>query len=46
MNVHGTDVRQRALALVAQGRNLNADVARQTGIPLGTIGYWKHAGPR
>ncbi|MCX5057857.1 helix-turn-helix domain-containing protein [Streptomyces sp. NBC_00201] len=42
MNFHGTEVRQRALTLLRDG-NKNADVARTLNIPLGTIGYWKHA---
>ncbi|WP_031487901.1 hypothetical protein [Streptomyces bicolor] len=42
MNFHGTEVRQRVLTLLRDGAR-NADVARQFNIPLGTIGYWKHA---
>ncbi|WP_371672179.1 helix-turn-helix domain-containing protein [Streptomyces sp. NBC_00289] len=41
MNFHGTQVRQRALALLRDGAK-NADVARSLNVPLGTIGYWKH----
>ncbi|NEB30510.1 helix-turn-helix domain-containing protein [Streptomyces sp. SID14446] len=38
---HGTEVRQRALALLRDGAR-NTEVARRFGIPLGTVGYWKH----
>ncbi|WP_413756727.1 helix-turn-helix domain-containing protein [Streptomyces sp. MMBL 11-3] len=41
MNFHGTEVRQRAIALLRGGAK-NADVARTVDVPLGTIGYWKH----
>ncbi|MFF8509226.1 helix-turn-helix domain-containing protein [Streptomyces sp. NPDC015492] len=41
MNLHGTEVRQRALTLLRAGAR-NADVARRLDVPLGTIGYWKH----
>ncbi|MGW2636133.1 helix-turn-helix domain-containing protein [Streptomyces sp. NPDC001348] len=41
MNFHGTEVRTRALSLLRDGTK-NADVARRLGVPLGTIGYWKH----
>ncbi|MER6087955.1 helix-turn-helix domain-containing protein [Streptomyces bluensis] len=41
MHFHGTDVRQRALTLLRDGAK-NADVARQFGVPRGTISYWKH----
>ncbi|MFI1441213.1 helix-turn-helix domain-containing protein [Streptomyces fructofermentans] len=41
MNVHSTEVRQRAVAQLRDGSS-NADVARRSGVPLGTIGYWKH----
>jgi hypothetical protein len=41
MNVHGTDVRQKALALLRSGAR-NADVARALNVPKGTVGYWKH----
>ncbi|NNN37572.1 helix-turn-helix domain-containing protein [Streptomyces sp. S3(2020)] len=42
MNFHGTEVRQKALTLLRDGVP-NADVARKFNIPVGTIGYWKHA---
>ncbi|MER7172911.1 helix-turn-helix domain-containing protein [Streptomyces mesophilus] len=41
MYFHGTEVRQKALALLRGGAK-NADVARQLNVPNGTIGYWKH----
>ncbi|MEW2514861.1 helix-turn-helix domain-containing protein [Streptomyces sp. NPDC046870] len=41
MNIHGTDVRQRALTLLRGGVK-NADVARVLNVPVGTVGYWKH----
>ncbi|MEU7294661.1 helix-turn-helix domain-containing protein [Streptomyces exfoliatus] len=41
MNFHGTEVRQRALALLRGGAK-NVDVARQLNVPKGTISYWKH----
>ncbi|MFF3888335.1 helix-turn-helix domain-containing protein [Streptomyces sp. NPDC001914] len=41
MNGHGTEVRQLAITLLRDGAK-NADVARRVGVPLGTIGYWKH----
>ncbi|MEV5436309.1 helix-turn-helix domain-containing protein [Streptomyces sp. NPDC052682] len=41
MNVHGTEVRQKALTLLRGGAK-NAEVARRLNVPLGTIGYWKH----
>lgn len=41
MNFHGTEVRQRALALLRGGAK-NADVARELNVPKGTISYWKH----
>ncbi|MFH9086042.1 helix-turn-helix domain-containing protein [Streptomyces sp. NPDC017673] len=41
MNIHGTDVRQRALTLLRGGAK-NADVARELNVPVGTVGYWKH----
>ncbi|POX60228.1 hypothetical protein C3492_27640 [Streptomyces sp. Ru62] len=41
MNLHGTDVRQKALALLRSGAK-NADVARELNVPVGTVGYWKH----
>jgi hypothetical protein len=42
MDFHGTEVRQRVLTLLRDGAR-NSDVSRQFNIPLGTIGYWKHA---
>ncbi|MET8781075.1 hypothetical protein [Streptomyces sp. NPDC004589] len=41
MNGHGTEVRQKALTLFRDGAR-NADVARQLGVPVGTVGYWRH----
>ena len=41
MNIHGTAVRERALALLRGGAG-NADVARALRVPRGTVGYWKH----
>ncbi|MFD7873373.1 helix-turn-helix domain-containing protein [Streptomyces sp. NPDC059766] len=41
MNFHGTEVRQKALALLRNGVT-NAAVARGLNVPLGTVGYWKH----
>jgi hypothetical protein len=41
MNFHGTEVRQRALALLRGGAR-NAEVARKFSVPPGTIAYWKH----
>ncbi|MFF7951812.1 helix-turn-helix domain-containing protein [Streptomyces griseorubiginosus] len=41
MHVHGTEVRQKALALL-RGGVANAEVARKFGIPPGTVSYWKH----
>ncbi|MER7574719.1 helix-turn-helix domain-containing protein [Streptomyces sp. NPDC126514] len=41
MNFHGTDVRERALALLRSGAR-NADVARRFNVPPGTIGKWLH----
>ncbi|MET7753176.1 transposase [Streptomyces sp. NPDC005389] len=41
MNFHGTEVRQRAVALLRGGAR-NADVARELNVPNGTISYWKH----
>ncbi|MFE0327349.1 helix-turn-helix domain-containing protein [Streptomyces sp. NPDC058960] len=41
MNLHGTEVRQRALTLLRNGET-NADVARKLKVPKGTISYWKH----
>ncbi|MFI6643688.1 helix-turn-helix domain-containing protein [Streptomyces sp. NPDC050504] len=42
MQLHGTQVRQRALTLLRDGTK-NSDVARQLGVPVGTISYWKHS---
>ncbi|GAB3174406.1 helix-turn-helix domain-containing protein [Streptomyces incanus] len=41
MNVHDTQVRQKALTLLRGGAK-NADVARDLNVPVGTISYWKH----
>ncbi|MFB7862016.1 helix-turn-helix domain-containing protein [Streptomyces sp. NPDC056069] len=41
MDVHGTEVRQRALTLLRGGAR-NCDVARRLNVPYGTISYWKH----
>ncbi|WP_333740394.1 helix-turn-helix domain-containing protein [Streptomyces sp. IBSBF 2806] len=41
MTFHGTEIRQKAVALLRNGTR-NADVARQFNIPLGTVSYWKH----
>ncbi|MFF3646077.1 helix-turn-helix domain-containing protein [Streptomyces sp. NPDC002564] len=41
MNVHGSEVRRRALALLRDGAR-NADVARALDVPAGTVGYWLH----
>ncbi|MBB6416928.1 helix-turn-helix domain-containing protein [Streptomyces sp. AK010] len=41
MNVHGTDVRQKAVTLLRGGAK-NAEMARSLNVPLGTVGYWKH----
>ncbi|MFD5733909.1 helix-turn-helix domain-containing protein [Streptomyces sioyaensis] len=41
MNFHGTDLRHKAIAQLRAGAR-NADVARALGIPLGTVGYWRH----
>jgi hypothetical protein len=41
MNTHGTEVRQKVLALLPDGAK-NTEVARSFGIPPGTVGYWKH----
>ncbi|WP_306312891.1 helix-turn-helix domain-containing protein [Streptomyces hydrogenans] len=40
--MYDIETRQRALTLLRGGAR-NADVARDLNIPLGTIGYWKHA---
>lgn len=41
MNAHGTEVRQKTLALLRDGAK-NTDVARRFGVPPGTVSYWKH----
>ncbi|OEJ38570.1 hypothetical protein AR457_25860 [Streptomyces agglomeratus] len=41
MNMHGIEVRQKALALLREGVT-NAEVARQLNVPSGTLGYWRH----
>ncbi|WP_335939431.1 helix-turn-helix domain-containing protein [Streptomyces sp. PTD5-9] len=41
MKLHGTEVRQRALALLRSGAK-GADVARQLNVPRGTVSYWLH----
>ncbi|MGW2262652.1 helix-turn-helix domain-containing protein [Streptomyces sp. NPDC001780] len=41
MNTHGTELRQKALALLRSGAR-NTDVARQLQVPTGTVGYWLH----
>ncbi|MFI9353316.1 helix-turn-helix domain-containing protein [Streptomyces lydicus] len=41
MQLHGTDVRQKAIAQLRTGAR-NADVSRALGVPLGTVGYWRH----
>ncbi|QCX75937.1 hypothetical protein C9F11_11290 [Streptomyces sp. YIM 121038] len=41
MNLYGTEVRQKALALLHGGVR-NADVARQLGLPPSTVGVWLH----
>ncbi|MFF2806933.1 helix-turn-helix domain-containing protein [Streptomyces sp. NPDC058000] len=41
MRFHGTNVHQQAVARLRAGAK-NADVARALGVPLGTIGYWRH----
>jgi hypothetical protein len=40
MHFHGTEVRQKALALLRDGAP-NSDVARQLNVPLGTVGWWR-----
>lgn len=42
MEFHSLEVRQTALSLL-RGGTRNAEVARHLNVPLGTIGYWKHA---
>ncbi|MFJ9984266.1 helix-turn-helix domain-containing protein [Streptomyces globisporus] len=39
MNVHSTEVRQQALALLRSGTG-NAEVARRLSVPRGTVPYW------
>lgn len=41
MNTHGAEVRDQALAMLRRGAR-NADVARDLGVPVGTVGYWLH----
>ncbi|RLV08258.1 hypothetical protein CTZ27_05390 [Streptomyces griseocarneus] len=41
MQMHGTEVRQKALTLLRGGAK-NADVARALNVPLGTVSYWRH----
>ncbi|MCX4509708.1 helix-turn-helix domain-containing protein [Streptomyces sp. NBC_01619] len=41
MTLHGTVVRQRALALLHGGAR-NADVSRLLDVPAGTVAYWLH----
>jgi hypothetical protein len=41
MYTHGTDVRDQALAMLRKGMR-NAAVARELGVPVGTVGYWLH----
>ncbi|MFF3738417.1 helix-turn-helix domain-containing protein [Streptomyces sp. NPDC002566] len=41
MHLHGTEVRQKALAQLRDGER-NAEVARRLNVPVGTISYWKH----
>ncbi|MFI9830603.1 helix-turn-helix domain-containing protein [Streptomyces sp. NPDC051913] len=41
MNIHSTEVRQKALTLLRAGVK-NAAVARELAVPLGTVSYWKH----
>ncbi|MFD0649553.1 sigma-70 region 4 domain-containing protein [Streptomyces malaysiensis subsp. malaysiensis] len=41
MHTHGTEVRQKAIMLLRSGVR-NADVARELGVPVGTIGHWLH----
>ncbi|GAA2989055.1 helix-turn-helix domain-containing protein [Streptomyces fulvorobeus] len=41
MNFHGTEVRQKALALLRSGTK-GAEVARQLNVPRGTVSYWLH----
>ncbi|MFF5493056.1 helix-turn-helix domain-containing protein [Streptomyces aquilus] len=41
MNIHSTEVRQKALTLLRAGAK-NSAVARELAVPLGTVSYWKH----
>ncbi|WP_426497525.1 helix-turn-helix domain-containing protein [Streptomyces sp. D54] len=41
MNAHSTEVRQKALTLLRDGTK-GAEVARQLGVPRGTVSYWLH----
>ncbi|MFD9424841.1 MULTISPECIES: helix-turn-helix domain-containing protein [unclassified Streptomyces] len=41
MNLHGIEVRQKALALLRSGSK-GADVARELNVPRGTVAYWLH----
>ncbi|WP_055554351.1 helix-turn-helix domain-containing protein [Streptomyces sp. NBRC 110028] len=41
MHMHGTHVRQKAIALLRSGAR-NADVSRRLGVPVGTVAYWLH----
>ncbi|ANZ19313.1 helix-turn-helix domain-containing protein [Streptomyces noursei] len=41
MRFHDTNVRHDAVARLRAGAK-NADVAHALGVPLGTIGYWRH----
>ncbi|MFC4613047.1 helix-turn-helix domain-containing protein [Streptomyces maoxianensis] len=41
MNFHGTEVRQRALALLRDGTRA-AEVSRRLDVPPGTVTYWLH----
>ncbi|MFD9455291.1 helix-turn-helix domain-containing protein [Streptomyces sp. NPDC059985] len=41
MQLHASETRQMAVTLL-RGGTPNAQVARQLGVPVGTVGYWKH----
>ncbi|GAA0408755.1 helix-turn-helix domain-containing protein [Streptomyces luteireticuli] len=41
MQMHGTEVRKRAIDLIRSGAS-NAETARRLGVPIGTVGYWLH----
>ncbi|MEX2982060.1 helix-turn-helix domain-containing protein [Streptomyces sp. C36] len=41
MQFHGSEVRQRALDLIASGVT-NAEVSRRLAVPPGTVSYWLH----